>query len=42
MTAAESAISRHSLIFLPLGADLLVELCKLLVDVCFFFCESLP
>lgn len=27
---------------LPLGADLLVDLCKLLVDVCFFFRESLP
>ena len=27
---------------LPLGADLLVELRKLLVDVCFFFRESLP
>ena len=27
---------------LPLGTDLLVELCKLLVDVCFFFCEGLP
>ena len=28
--------------FLPLGADLLVELRKLFVDVCFFFCEGLP
>ena len=28
--------------FLPLGADLFVELRKLLVDVCFFFCEGLP
>ena len=27
---------------LPLGADLLVELRKLLVDVRFFFRESLP
>ena len=27
---------------LPLGADLLVELRKLLVDICFFFRESLP
>lgn len=27
---------------LPLGADLLVELRKLFVDVCFFFRESLP
>ena len=27
---------------LPFGADLFVDLCKLLVDVCFFFCEGLP
>ena len=27
---------------LPLGTDLLVELRKLFVDVCFFFCEVLP
>ena len=27
---------------LPFGADLLVELRKLLVDIRFFFCESLP
>ena len=30
------------LYLLPFGADLLVDLCKLLVDVCFFFCEGLP
>ena len=27
---------------LPLGADLFVELCKLLINIRFFFCESLP
>ena len=27
---------------LPFGADLLVDLRKLLVDVRFFFCEGLP
>ena len=27
---------------LPLGTDLLVELRELLVDIRFFFCESLP